>query len=82
MIGPFAGHAQPLADRVTGVTGVVAGLFTGCVAGVVETGGREAGVETITGEEVAGGGGAAGVTRRGGAVATEAADEWPSKRMR
>ncbi len=38
MIVPFAGHAQPLAERVTGVTGVRAGWLTGGAGCVVIAG--------------------------------------------
>ncbi len=39
MIVPFAGHAQPLAERATGVTGVLAGgAAGGGLAGVVMAG--------------------------------------------
>lgn len=49
MTVPCVGQAQPLAERLTGVTGVVAGALAtgglvgagvGCVLGVVATGGR------------------------------------------
>ncbi|EXF44295.1 hypothetical protein BAY1663_03284 [Pseudomonas sp. BAY1663] len=77
MIVPFAGHAQPLAERVTGVTGVVAGWL----GAVLMLGCRGTGVATTTGVEGAGFGAAgAGATGRG-AVATEGAAR-PSKLIR
>jgi len=49
MIVPFAGHAQPLAERVTGVTGVRAGWLTAGLGCVVIAGWRGTGLATTTG---------------------------------
>ncbi len=54
MIVPFVGHAQPLAERVTGVTGVRAGWLAGGVGWVVIAGWRGTGLVTTTGVDGAG----------------------------
>ena len=75
MIVPFAGHAQPLAERATGLIAVAAG---GAVCGVlVMGGGVGTGVATtgVEGRGAGAGGGLAGlVATTGGAL--------PAKRMR
>lgn len=60
---PFAGQAQPLAERVTGLTGVFAagGVAAGTL-GLVNGGGMGTGVVT-TGDDVLVGGAGAGVGR-------------------
>lgn len=54
MIVPFAGHAQPLAERATGVTGVRAGWLAGGAGCVVIAGWRGTGLATTTGGDGAG----------------------------
>lgn len=74
MIVPFAGHAQPLAERATGLIAVVAG---GAVCGALVMGGGVGTGVATTGAEGRGAGAGVGLA---GLVAT-ARGALPAKRI-